>query len=211
MTPPQGPIPSRVGTGRNERRGQGTLAQAEKLVPRPVDPVVKKKKDDYDLAMTAGRAALAKDNFKGAINAFSEALRVMPGDTGGRQGARRRRSPLECCHAGRKNQSLRIGHESRFRTLDGKKFKEAVAAFDNALKLRPGDPAATSGKARAEAALVPMPDPRRTAYNAAIAAAAAAEKTGKYAEALKQYDAALTAVPKAIRPHWRRKEICRIG
>lgn len=171
------------------------FAQAEKLVPRPVDPVVKKKKDDYDLAMTAGRAALAKDNFKGAINAFSEALRVMPGDTVAGKALADAEARSNAAMLGEKTKAYESAMKAGSALLDGKKFKEAVAAFDNALKLRPGDPAATSGKARAEAALVPMPDPRRTAYNAAIAAAAAAEKTGKYAEALKQYDAALTAVP----------------
>ncbi len=46
----------------------------------PFDPKAKQRQEDYELAMSAARAALKKNNYTGAINAYKEALRLMPGD-----------------------------------------------------------------------------------------------------------------------------------
>src|SRR5204863_6044906 len=75
------------------------LADAQKLAPR--DPAVlqaladldqakktstadtarlKKLKEDFDLAMGAGRDAAQKKNYPGAVNALKEAVRLMPDD-----------------------------------------------------------------------------------------------------------------------------------
>lgn len=42
--------------------------------------MLKKRQADYQLAMDAGRKAVSARNYAGAVNAFSEALRLMPGD-----------------------------------------------------------------------------------------------------------------------------------
>lgn len=40
----------------------------------------KQRKADYELALDAGKAAVKQQNYAGAVNAYTEALRLMPGD-----------------------------------------------------------------------------------------------------------------------------------
>jgi tetratricopeptide (TPR) repeat protein len=80
--------------------------------------------------------------------------------------------------------------------LDAKKYKEAAAAFDEAQKHRPGDAAAISGKKAAEAgAKPPAVNPKKVAYDRAMAEATSALKAGKNEDAKKAYERALAAMP----------------
>ena len=72
------------------------LADAHKLAPddpgvaKAQDELTKASKDtadklkkqqaDYALAMDAGKAAVRKGNYEGAVNSYTEALRILPGD-----------------------------------------------------------------------------------------------------------------------------------
>jgi tetratricopeptide (TPR) repeat protein len=82
--------------------------------------------------------------------------------------------------------------------LKAKNFKEAFTAYDDALKARPGDAKAIEGKRQAQAGMNPTPpppDPKKTAHDKALVAAQTALKAGQRAEALKQVNAALLALP----------------
>lgn len=135
------------------------------------------KNPDYELAMSAGDAAMTKMNFAGAVNAYREALRLVPGD------------------AAASNRLYNAAMRNGEALLAGKKTKEAVAAFDDALKVRPGDGPATSGRKRAEAAMTPPVDAKKAAYDRAMADGNAATKAGKHAVAMRLFDDALAAVP----------------
>jgi tetratricopeptide (TPR) repeat protein len=167
------------------------LAQAEKLMPPPVDPVAKKRKEDFDLAMGAGDAALKKGNYAGAVNAYREALRLIPGDAGATKA-------LNNALVAQKNADYTNAMERGGAALKAKKFKEAFDAYDDALKSRPGDLKAIEGKRQAQAGMTPPPpppDPKKVAHDKALVAAQAALKAGQRAEALKQANAALAALP----------------
>jgi len=166
------------------------LAQAEKLLPSPVDPAAKKRKEDFDLAMSAGEAALKKGNYTGAINAYREALRLIPDEPSASKA-------LANAQAAQKNAAYTAALQRGAEALKAKKFKEAFEAYDEALKVRPGDPKAIEGKKAAQAGLTPPPppDPKKLAHDQALAAAQQALKAGQRAEALKQANAALAALP----------------
>ncbi|MFQ3591855.1 MAG: tetratricopeptide repeat protein [Gemmataceae bacterium] len=171
------------------------LAQAEKQMPPLVDPAAKKRKEDFDLAMSAGQAALKKGNYTGAINAFREALRLLPDDASATKAlADAQRAEKTAWY----NNAMQRGAEA----LKAKRFKEAFEAYDEALKSRPGDAKAIEGKRAAQMGLMPpkpeplpKPDPKKQAHDKALAAALQALKAGQRAEALKQVNAALAALP----------------
>src|SRR5262249_26008555 len=90
-----------------------------------------------------------------------------------------------------------------------KKHAEAAAAFDNALKARPGDKAALEGKRQAtEAPKPPTPMPKPPApmpatgiaeFNKMYAAAQESERGGRWVEAAARYAAGLAAIDKDAR------------
>src|SRR5262249_11145712 len=90
--------------------------------------------------------------------------------------------------------------------LKGKKYAEAVKAYDSALQNKPGDARAIAGKKQAQKALddgkKPKPDPkgeeakkREAAYKAWMKQGDDAVKAKKYADAVKAYDNALKNKP----------------
>src|SRR5262249_40568734 len=102
---------------------------------KPADPKGKQAKEDYDLAMSAARAAMKNKNYQGAVNAYAEALRKMPGD---------KTAAAEKAEA--EKQLAAVAYQNWMKqgdaALAAKKFAEAAKAYDEALKIKPGDPAA---------------------------------------------------------------------
>src|SRR5207302_1337626 len=81
-----------------------------------------------------------------------------------------------------------------------KKYADAVRAYDDALKARPGDADAISGKKAALAAQKPPVPPKpvvnaQAEYTKAMQQAQALEKQKKYADAVTAYRGALKWVP----------------
>jgi tetratricopeptide (TPR) repeat protein len=139
------------------------------------------REEDYQLAMAAGRAALKKFNYLGAVNSFTEALRIRKGDAA---------AATELAYSVAMNQG---------ETAMGlKKADEAYKAFDRALRARPGDPTGIKRKADAEK-LVRAADPKlkakQEAFDKAMASARAAMTATKYGEALKAFERALGVFP----------------
>jgi tetratricopeptide (TPR) repeat protein len=115
-----------------------TPAPAIKDPKGPAPGKAKPLKEDYDLAMGAGAAAMKKLDYKGAVNAYTEALNKIPGDkaaTAALAGAR---------YGAAMAQAAAL--------MKQKKFDDAVKAYDEALKAKPGDAAAIKGKKEADAA-----------------------------------------------------------
>jgi hypothetical protein len=175
------------------------------VVVKPVKPATgptAKQMEDYKLALSAGRDAVKKNNLSGAINAYKEALRIIPGD----------RTATEALGAAQRLQAdavfadwMRQGGAA----MKASKFADAAKAYDEALKVRPGDKVAVQGKRDALAKMTAKPetpkpvtpavDPkvaeRRAAYQKAMTAAKAAVAQKKFAEADKLYGEALANVP----------------
>jgi tetratricopeptide (TPR) repeat protein len=224
------------------QRAEKALADSRKPSPPPVppvDPVARKRKADYDLAMSAARSAVQKGNYQGAVNSFNEALRLMPGDpqaTAGRAQAGHLLQAVNAAEA-RKRDEARKADEARRQAEEARRasefsrllsqgqaaqrarrYGEAVQAYEQALKVRPGDPTATRGLQEARQALTaprvppkpptPPPAPRAPTpapkspppppaaeYERQMQAGAALDKQGKHAEAVAAYQAALRARP----------------
>lgn len=161
------------------------LAEAQKLAPR--DPAVllalkdletaieqspagiarrKQRQEDYKLAMEAGRNAFNKENYPGAINSFTEALRLMPGDAeaNDRLGLAQRLNNARIKKE-QYTEKMKAGQVA----LAAKKYREAEQAFSEALKLMPADALALKGHGEAVAALKSETDRKqREAQHAAL-------------------------------------------
>lgn len=161
-------------------------------------------REDYELALSAGKSALDKKNLQGAVNAYREALRLMPGDreaTVRLQEAQRqllaeaeakrkadegnRPQPLPKAPPtnasplpGDVNQLLQRGAELEKRGA----HNQAAAIYRQALKLAPGN-------AAANAAL------RRTEFNAQMNAGKQALAGRRFPDAVKSFEAALKISP----------------
>ncbi len=119
-------------------------ASKPKTAPPPPAKGAKDRQEDYQLALSAGRAAMKNKNYSGAVNAYNEALRLMPGDkaaTAERAEAIKGRDALY-------DAWVKKGQEA----MKAKKYADAAKAYDEALKLKPGDAAAIKGKKEADAA-----------------------------------------------------------
>jgi tetratricopeptide (TPR) repeat protein len=127
-------------------KGKKEAGDAAKKPAAPVkDPKAKQREEDYKLALSAARAAMKNRNYQGAVNAYNEALRLMPGDkTATAERAEAVKLQTQAAYDG----WMKKGQEA----MKAKKYADAVKAYDEALKLRPGDPQAVKGKKEAAAA-----------------------------------------------------------
>ncbi|MFN0126179.1 MAG: tetratricopeptide repeat protein [Verrucomicrobiales bacterium] len=120
------------------------VAGPPKVVPK-VTPVPKGKdkdlEEDYQLAMSAGRAAMKQKNFVGAINSYDEALRKKPGD----KVATTERAEAVKGRDGAFSAAMKRGEDA----VKAKKYAEAIKAFEEAVKLKPTDAAAAKAKKEA--------------------------------------------------------------
>lgn len=193
------------------------LAEARKLAPN--DPAVvaalkdldtaieqspaaiakrKQRQEDYKLAMDAGRSALRKEHYQGAINSFTEALRVMPNDADAADLLRLAQRQLNEVLATevRKEQytkQMKTGQTA----MAARKYQDAVHAFSEALKQLPGDPLALKGHGDATAALKVETDRRQREAQRAqlLKQAREAIAAHRYDDAIKQINDALKVLP----------------
>jgi hypothetical protein len=165
---------------------------------------LKKRQADYSLAMEAGRAAMTSRNYPGAVNAFTEALRLVPGDrdaTGKLQEAQRLRDEA-AAQARRREDFARLTSQGGA-AMAARRYADAVQAYSEALKIQPGDAATARALRDAQQALDAQRNPPKPAANApkppspqeeyakAMQAAAAFDKQKKYADAVQAYRNAL--------------------
>jgi tetratricopeptide (TPR) repeat protein len=208
--------PADAGAAKALREAQQALEAPKKApLPPPVDPA-KQRKAAYDKAMNDGGAALKARNYPGAVSAFQEALRLMPGD---REAAAQRDQAQRLWQQALADEKRRA-EEARLNAefgrlmaqgqaaLTAKRYAEAVAAYQGAVKLKPADAATAKALREAQQALEasrkpapppppppPPPVPPAVEHARQMQAGAAFEKQGKYAEAAAAYQAALMQVP----------------
>lgn len=200
-----------------------TSAEVEKLLARAragmsvkpvIDPKKAKLQEDYQLALSAARAASKTGNHAGAVNAYREALRLIPEDaTAQTELAAVQRMQTQALYAA----ALKQGETA----FAARQYAAAVRSYDEALKVRPGDAVAIEGKKRAAAALekmtpiVPPVDAKKAAaqaaYQKALAEGRAALKARRFADAAEAYDLALKLVPDDKVAAAERAEVARQG
>jgi tetratricopeptide (TPR) repeat protein len=187
--------------------------EAKKVEPKKIDP----KQADYELAMSAGQAALKKNDFQGAVNSFKEALRLNPTSREASTYLQDANTRLTAATRAAEDAKRR---EEYNRLMTGgkqavalKKYDDAVQLFTAALKLQPGDTAATDALRQAtQARLQPMPQPKvepkkvepkkaepksdpKAEYNRLMQSGAALEKSEKMNDAIQSYRKALQLAP----------------
>jgi tetratricopeptide (TPR) repeat protein len=148
-----------------------------------------KSESNYQVAMSAGQSAMKAKNYRGAVNSYNEALRLKTNDAAALAARNEAQRLLDTAFGEWMKQADAL--------VKVKKYNDAVKAADEALKLRPDDPAATKTRTAALAALKapPPPDPKAVAYQNWMKQGQAAMAAKKYADAVKAYDEALKQKP----------------
>jgi tetratricopeptide (TPR) repeat protein len=125
---------------------------------------MKKRRADYDLAMDAGRGAMKNRNYPGAINAFTEALRLMPGDRDAtallKEAQRLRDEAAAAVLRGEEFKRLLTQGQA---AMAARRYADAVNAYNEALKIQPGDPGVTKALRDAQQAAEAMRNPPKPA------------------------------------------------
>jgi tetratricopeptide (TPR) repeat protein len=182
---------------------------AARTVQAAVEKDQKKRLADYELAMGAGRAAERAKNLTGAVNAYTEALRILPNDPAAGQALRQARAALEATKppppppapkpatvpaplptTAPKPSSPPPNPAAEYakRMQEGaerdrqKKYAEAAASYREALKFSPGDARATEALRVAE-------------FSQHLAEASRLHATKKFADAAREYEEALKRSP----------------
>jgi tetratricopeptide (TPR) repeat protein len=193
---------------------QRELVQARQAAASAADRA--KVQAAYQQAITAGQQALTAKRYDDAVKAFGEALRLTPGDPtaarllGQAQASAQQARAAQDLEAKRKaEEQQRQAEFTRLLTQGqaaqaAKRYADAVRAYTDALKLRPGEPTASrllrEAQAQEAASRTPPPPPgpspqARAEYAKRMQAGAALEKQQKLADAVKAYQEALTFLP----------------
>lgn len=172
----------------------------------------------FKQAMDAGDKAMALKSYGVAINQYTEATKLNPTDALARQRLLQAQQALadanmQAALAEQKRKSeyagfLKLGDAA----MAGKRFDDAIDAYQGALKIYAKDPVATRGVQDATAALKaskvktpppidktkkPLPvEPKQPTFEQVMKNAAGLEKEQKYGEAMKAYQEALKLRPK---------------
>jgi tetratricopeptide (TPR) repeat protein len=184
---------------------QKELADANKAAADKLEEQ-KKRQAAYAQAMDAGRAALRKSNFEGAINSFNEALKQLPDDKDAAAALKDAQTAKANADADAKRKADEAKKREDYNALmakgqkamGDKQYGDAAKAFTDALALLPNDPAAAKAlkdaqQAAADAAKADADKKKREADYAD------AMKAGKAAMSLKKYDDAVKAFTEAGR------------
>jgi tetratricopeptide (TPR) repeat protein len=159
-----------------------------------VDPRMKRLREDYQLAMDAAKAAVKKNNWTGAINSFNEALRLMPGDKAAADGLASAQKLAQMEESSKRDAAYSTWLKQGDAALAARRYADAAKAYDEALKVKPGDAIAIKGKRAAldaQAKSAPPPVNPKTEYDKFIQQGSTMEKQGKYSGAMTAYQQAL--------------------
>ncbi len=182
--------------------------EALKLFPTDADALkgqaiaLKRRQEDYQVAMGAGQKGLKERNYEGAVKSFREALRLMPEDKDAKAGLKTAQDALDALAAAKKKKLDFDGLVAQARAATAaKKHAAAVKLYEEALKLFPEDALALkernlAKKAAADAAVLEAEAQKREKdYAAAILAGNTALTAKRYDDAKKAFTAALAIKP----------------
>jgi tetratricopeptide (TPR) repeat protein len=170
---------------------------------------IKKQQADFALAMGAGKSAALKGDYTGAVNSYTEALRIMPGDKDATSALAAAQQAKTAADADAKRKADEAKRKDDFTKLMSqgqaamteKHYADAAKAFTDALKIQPDDPTATralrdANQAAADAARADADKKKReAAYADAMKAGQGAMATKKYTDAAASFTEALRQMP----------------
>jgi tetratricopeptide (TPR) repeat protein len=190
-------------------------AERERTAAQADADAEQKRRGDFNRLMQQGQTAMTAKHYDEAVKAYTEALKVIPGDTeatralqGANQALDASRTPPKPPQTPQPPQPpaefTRLMQQGQT-ALTAKHYDEAVTAFTEATKLQPNDAAAAKALREAtaarDAARTPPSPPKPPPVNAAaeyakqMQAAAGLEKQQKYADAIAAYKEALKWQP----------------
>lgn len=156
--------------------------------PKKPDP----NEEDFKLAMSAGQAAMKGNNYQGAVNAYTQAVKLKPADATAVAALKEAQRLLKVEQDKGKDTAYQAAMKQGKAAMDAKKFDDAVKAYDEALKVKPGDAAAIAGKKAATDAVKPpvKADPKAE-FTKAMQQGATLQGQKKFADAASAYQLAL--------------------
>jgi tetratricopeptide (TPR) repeat protein len=184
-------------------QGKKTALDAQKPPVKPAPPP-DPKIAAYQSWLKQGQSALTQKKWATAVKAFDEALKVKPGDPVAIKGKTDATAGLKADEAKQREAAYQGWIRQGQAAMNAKKYPDAVKAYDEALKVKPGDGAAIAGKKAAldaqkppvkPAPPPPPPDPKVAAYQSWMKQAQTAMAGKKFADAVKAYDEALKVKP----------------
>lgn len=183
------------------------------VVPKKVEPATPTAADAaYTQAYRAGQAALAAKKFDEAIPHFDEALRHKPNDSAAQAMKRQaEKEKADAVGAQLHQQQYQAAMSRAHTALAAKQYTQAEAAYGEALKLVPNDPAANKGLADAKAAqahAATTPTPPTTGTGPAHPATTPTPTTPGPDQAKAKYAASMKAGTEA---YWRESSMRRFS
>jgi tetratricopeptide (TPR) repeat protein len=162
----------------------------------------KKKQEAYLAAMRDASSAYAAKKYEAAIKAANEALSLKPKDAAATKILNDSQKALDdakaaAMEAEKKQQAYAAAIKKGRAAMAAKKYDDAIAAFNDALKADPGDPTATAllKQARDAQAAMAADAKRKALYEQWMDRAEALMKARKYEDAVEAYQNALKAMP----------------
>jgi tetratricopeptide (TPR) repeat protein len=161
-----------------------------------------KRRPEYVRLMIAGGTAVNAQRYEEAVRAYSEALTLFPEDADARHGLTEARAALAARSRDKQeNDKLQVGFtrfmEQGKEAMTAKEYAAAVRAFQQAIQLMPAD--ADAAKALSEAQTLLAADETQKQkladYQTHMTAGQAALTAGRYADAVRDYLAALRVMP----------------
>lgn len=161
-----------------------------------------KRRADFDKYMADGNTALADQKYDDAAKAYAEALRLYPQNVDAAKGVLEARTRLASLAKEKADADLKMADFARLmdagkQAMTAKQYAQAVRSFDNALILLPGNADAVKASDEAKEKLAADTDEKKKLadYDKFMAAGRAALTAGRYADAVKEYTAALVVLP----------------
>ena len=163
-----------------------------------VAKVAQENTQKYEAAMTAGRAALGKKDYALTVTQADEALKLKPGDSAAMVLKKDAEGQIAVAKLAQENtRKYEAAMTAGRAAAETKDYPTAVTQADEALKLKPGDSAATTLKkdAQGQIAAAKLVQEKEQNYLTAMAAGRTALDKKDYPTAVTQADEALKLKP----------------
>jgi cytochrome c-type biogenesis protein CcmH/NrfG len=186
-------------------QSQGNQAEEEKALQQSVEKAQKelaKRQTDFHQLMIQGGIALGNQRFEEALKDYQEALKLFPDNVDAAKASGECRSALEARNKAQAESDKRRAEFAQVmnqgkEAMKDRQFASAVRAFDNALRVMPGDVTAARAFRDAQAALEAeqVVKKKEADFDRHMTAGRADMVGQRYAEARDEFLAALQLKP----------------
>jgi cytochrome c-type biogenesis protein CcmH/NrfG len=160
-----------------------------------------KRQGEFARLMNQGQEAMKKQQFADAIQAFDNALRLIPEDAEADKALRQASDAQEAMQIAKKNAADYESHMTAARAaMVGERYADAHNEFLAALQLKPEDEAANNGRKLAETRLNELADQakRKGEFNRFMDQGDRALRNHRYDEAERAYTKAVQLMPRDL-------------